>query len=290
MEAVSFVQSQSIRKKLFKARLSSSPAKIWKSKISWRIALAVFMTILLVQTCILNFSTMENFENNNLRHLREVSTAAIVSLIDVEQIDMFSSPFDEEKIGQMLAQTKVTGLTVYGMALDNKSLALIKNYGENPVTTLYDINNTNRKYRSADGGRYEFVLRISNLNGSYFFVTRVDSAAVQRQLFEFVKETIIIMLLMSAFVTTVLMIALGHWLLEPILFLRSNLQEAVKNPENPEVVESPFDPHDEIGGAIETAYVLIHQNADNLKRIKSAAEDKIHRLAYYDTLTGLPNR
>ncbi|MDE1152835.1 MAG: GGDEF domain-containing protein, partial [Micavibrio sp.] len=34
---------------------------------------------------------------------------------------------------------------------------------------------------------------------------------------------------------------------------------------------------------------LIRQNASNLKRLRSQAEDKIHKLAYYDALTGLPN-
>jgi diguanylate cyclase (GGDEF)-like protein len=35
---------------------------------------------------------------------------------------------------------------------------------------------------------------------------------------------------------------------------------------------------------------LIQQNATNIRQIKSAAQDQIHKLAYYDNLTGLPNR
>ena len=98
------------------------------------------------------------------------------------------------------------------------------------------------------------------------------------------------MMLMSGFVTAVLMIALGRWLLEPILFMRDNLLEASKNPENPDIKNSPFSTSDEIGSAIEIAQNLIRQNAQNMQQIKSAAETKIHKLAYYDTLTGLPNR
>jgi diguanylate cyclase (GGDEF)-like protein len=105
-----------------------------------------------------------------------------------------------------------------------------------------------------------------------------------------VEQNILIMMLMSAFVTSVLMLALGHWLLEPILFMRSNLISASEDPENPNISDSPYDVSDEIGGAIAIAQRLIRQNADNIRRIKSAAEDQIHKLAYYDTLTGLPNR
>ena len=35
---------------------------------------------------------------------------------------------------------------------------------------------------------------------------------------------------------------------------------------------------------------LIRKNSENMQQIRSAAEDKIHKLAYYDQLTGLPNR
>ncbi|MEM7679813.1 MAG: bifunctional diguanylate cyclase/phosphodiesterase, partial [Pseudomonadota bacterium] len=38
------------------------------------------------------------------------------------------------------------------------------------------------------------------------------------------------------------------------------------------------------------AQKLIWENANNLKQIKSKAEDKIHKLAYFDKLTNLPNR
>lgn len=71
--------------------------------------------------------------------------------------------------------------------------------------------------------------------------------------------------------------------------MRDNLVSASENPENPDVRKSPFDVQDEIGGVIAMAQLLIQQNADNIKQIKSAAEDKIHKLAL-DQLTGLPNR
>ena len=98
------------------------------------------------------------------------------------------------------------------------------------------------------------------------------------------------MLLMSAFVTVVLMISLSRWLLEPMLFMRDNLVSASENPENPSIKENPFDSQDEIGGTITLAQTLIKQNADNISRIKNAAEDKIYKAAFFDQLTGLPNR
>lgn len=94
----------------------------------------------------------------------------------------------------------------------------------------------------------------------------------------------------SLLITTILMVSLGRWLLEPIAMLQSNLVSAVKNPEKPDLRVPVKQTDDEIGIALRSAVDLIRQNATNLKRLRAQAEDKIHKLAYYDTLTGLPNR
>jgi diguanylate cyclase (GGDEF)-like protein len=271
-------------KQSLKSLLISSPSQIWKSRISWRIALAVFLTILAVQAAILNF-TLREFEKERLTHLREIGRAAIAPIIDISVVDNLASPFSDSDINRLLSTTIVRGLTVYSNQLD-----LIRSYGEQMAISMLTQDNLSRTYRSADGASYEIILRSNELGRPYIVAVRLNSANVQGEVFRYVQQTIMIMLLMSALVTTVLMIALGRWLLEPILFMRSNLLAASKDPEDPKIMPSPFDPNDEIGGAIEIAQRLISQNAENIRRIKGAAEDKIHKLAYYDTLTGLPNR
>ena len=104
------------------------------------------------------------------------------------------------------------------------------------------------------------------------------------------NQTIVVMLLLSGFITTLLMIALGHWALEPIMFMRNNLLAAQENPENPKITEFPYRSDDEIGEAVLISQELIKKNAENMQQIRSAAEDKIHKLAYFDQLTSLPNR
>ncbi len=263
---------------------SGSPARIWKSRISWRITLVVFLTILTVQAAILNI-TAKDFEQSRLVDLRETGRSAIVPLINMSGIDFFASPFDNADMNRLLSTTRVNGLVVYA-----SDLSLIKAYGEPTALTVLDQNSLEREYYSPDGSAYETIFRSNDLSRPYIILARFDAGHIKKEVESFVRQTIIIMLLMSAFVTAVLMIALGHWLLEPILFMRNNLIAASKNPEDPEIENSPFDGGDEIGEAIEIAQKLIYQNADNMHRMKSAAEDKIHKLAYYDTLTGLPNR
>jgi diguanylate cyclase (GGDEF)-like protein len=99
-----------------------------------------------------------------------------------------------------------------------------------------------------------------------------------------------VILALSGLMTALVTLALDRWVLEPLYFLRDELLRTVHDPEDPRVRAYPYSPHDEVGQAIAVAHKLIAQNARNVREIKNAAEGQIHRLAYYDTLTGLPNR
>lgn len=261
----------------------SSPTQIWKSRLSWRIALSVFLTILTVQAAILAI-TVKDVENRALQKLSDSMGEAIAPALEDKMTNLLDSPLKADMADRLLKKTKIVGMAVYSLDYN-----LITTYGE-PVVTLLNQNRRSADYLSADGNFYEVAFRPNILGRPFIIVARMDSSGIGTQVYDYVEQTILIMLLMSAFVTTVLMIALGHWLLEPILFMRDNLIRAANSPEDPKLVDSPFDPSDEIGGAIDMAQKLIRQNADNIRQIKSKAEDQIHKLAYYDTLTGLPNR
>ncbi|NQZ13465.1 MAG: EAL domain-containing protein [Alphaproteobacteria bacterium] len=265
------------------SKSSKSAAKIWRSRISWRITSAVFLTIMTVQAAILTL-TLEQKEQQILNEIQEVGRSSIAPTLD-QTTKFLDSPLTQEKANRLISSTIVNGLVIY-----TTDLLPLGNYGEPAAMVMLDQDSLSKTYRSTDGSSYEVVYRPNDLARPYIIVARLNSDGVSKQLFQYVQQTILIMLLMSAFVTTVLMIALGYWLLEPILFMRDNLITASRSPENPKIPESPFSPTDEIGGTIILAQKLIHQNAENMMQVRSAAEDKIHKLAYFDTLTGLPNR
>ncbi len=264
--------------------LTSPPAQIWRSRISWRIALTVFLTILTVQIAILTL-TVKQEEMILLNDIRESGRIAIAPLIESNVQNPLGNPVTMDEAERLLTSTLVEGVAVY-----TSNLELLSVFGD-PVglfpKSYEDLFQTNR---TMDGNAYEVIYRRSDLDQPYVVAARLNAASVSESIISYVRETIVIVLLMSLFVTSVLMISLGRWLLEPILFLRQNLLNAAESPEDPQIEDSPFDEKDEIGGAIALAQVLINQNADNIKHVKSAAEDKIHKLAFYDSLTGLPNR
>lgn len=282
--------------------VSKSSSQIWKSRISWRITASVFLTILIVQVAILTL-TIQQKEIQFLNEIKEIGRSSIAPIIQESARSMntpfsiekareelarkTSSPITQQQANRLISSTIVNGLTIYNA----QDFLLLGSYGEPISMIMIDRESLSRTSRSSDGGSYEVVYRANDLrNSDFVIVARLNSEVISQKIFEYVKQNIMIMFLLSLLVTTVLMIALGYWLLEPILFMRDNLISASKSPENPKIPDSPFDANDEIGGTILLAQKLIKQNAENMLQVRSAAEDKIHKLAYFDSLTGLPNR
>ncbi len=262
---------------------TASSAQIWKSKLSWKIAFVVFLTIMIVQLSVL-FLTMKQERYTLLEDIREIGRSTLAANLD-SGTGMLESPLQKDKANLLLSSTLIEGVSIY-----SADLLFLGSYGTPVSLPVTGSNNFHKTYLALDGNSYEVIFSPSDLYKPYVAVVRMNSENVAVSIKQYVQQSLIIMLLLSALVTTVLMIALGRWLLEPILFMRKNLLAAQRNPDNPVIFESPYNDNDEIGEAIMISQGLIRKNAENMQQIRSAAEDKIHKLAYYDQLTGLPNR
>ncbi len=263
----------------------STSTSMWRSRLSWKIVMAVFLTIMTVQATLMAL-TLKSYQQEQLMDLKEEARRTLVTVANDKMTDRLLPPYTETQINRLVSFTSVSGLAVY-----NIDYQLLGIGGENVITTLYSESDLPKTYLSADRKNYEVVLRPKDLDGlPYFIVARLDASKAAANVAFYVRQNILIMFLMSALVTTVLMIALGKWLLEPILFMRDNVLMAISNPESPNIERSPYDEKDEVGGTIAAAQELIKQNAKNIRQVKSAAQSQIHKLAFYDTLTGLPNR
>lgn len=281
------------KKSLFgvKALTTDGSNRIWNSRLSWKIMASVFMTILAIHVTILAL-TIQKEQNANLDQLAETARQVVAPMLSGTPGDYLSPPLTQDQAGRLINTSLVDGLVIYA-----RDFQVISTFGLPVTLKVNGYEDSFQSYYSADGSFYETVLGPGILNAKntgeyqpYYIAVRLDSRAASQSVKDYVYQSVTVMFLLSAFVTTVLMVALSRWLLEPILFMRSNLSEAAKNPEQPSLPPSPFSEKDEIGGAILMAQGLIQQNATNIRQIKSAAQDQIHKLAYYDNLTGLPNR
>jgi len=261
-----------------------SPKQIWRSRISWRITITVFLTLVTMWAIVLMVN-VEDFKQQKLLELRNNTRVFLISSMDNTR-DQLASPVKPEAADKLFAETDITGLAIYG--LDHN---LIQIYGQQ--TVLQPSHNplgAKKSYLTADEAQYEVLFSPKEIGRPYYISVKIHTYSIYPVLNQYIHQSIIILFMVSGLVTSVLMLALGHWLLEPIMVLRNNLLNAAKNPEKPDTQRPRHETRDEIGIALRIANDLIRQNAHNLRKLRSQAEDKIHKLAYYDNLTGLPNR
>ncbi|MBU6475235.1 MAG: EAL domain-containing protein [Alphaproteobacteria bacterium] len=256
---------------------------IWRSRISWRITLTVFAVILLVQGAALYYSK-QNFEMTQLAQLRAVARTAIIqhlAKITPAKLQKDDTPLSLADANRIMSTSPVRGLAIYGLD-DNQIIS----FGEETTLPPQGL----ATYWTSDKDRYEVVYTPSDLDSPFNVVAAIDSSGIPQAVTQYVEKCILVFFLMAGLVTSILMLALGQWLLEPVLTLRKNLLNAAENPKEPEILGAGKEGRDEVGVTLRIANSLIRKNAWNIKQMERQTEERIHRLAYFDTLTGLPNR
>lgn len=261
---------------------SALPTRVWRSRLSWKIATAVFTTILIVQGAILTISVPQ-IEQRNLDELARAARYAVMPLIR-ETAGQMEMPIVPSDAARLLSASHVRGLAVYGL-----DLSLLGAYGETTIIDLRDATHE-KSYRSVNGASYEIAMTPAEIGRPYQMVLKIDSRMVRGAVIEHLKQSMIIMSLLSGFVTVVLMLALSQWLLEPIFVLRRNLVSAMNNPKEPELIPAPRDNRDELGMVMRITNDLIRMNAQNIHGMEKQAERDKRKLSHFDALTELANR
>ena len=262
----------------------SSLNTIWGSRLVIRIAAALFFVILAVNS-LFSAMSLSQYQKDRLYDIEELGLYSLIPALQDVTFDQASSPISDRKALGLIRNTPIMGLSYYNLNYNN-----VGNEGE-PITIKLTSNGLNtQKYFEESKGAYEVVYSPEKLGISHYVVARLDASRISIEMDRQIKLEIIIVLLLSLFVTLVLIIALSRWFLDPIIYLYNRLSAATRNPENPPKADKDFHDKTEIGRAIEAADILMSNNAESIRRIKAMAESEVNRLAYYDTLTGLPNR
>ncbi len=258
----------------------------FRGRASLRMAGLVFVSLLLAQMVMIALAAYLNMQSQRaqLANALQADVTALANVVMAQATpDM---PVNAAMRSVLLSSTKVAGVVIY-----NATLQPVQRLGEPVITTITSPSNVGTVYKSPSQQHFEFTLRVNTAdNVPYYMVVRVLSDRVPVLDMAFVTAAGFLALAFAVFVTIVVVIVQHNWYIAPYLFLRRNLIRAAKNPERAVLEKSPYPTGDEIGQTIMLVQDLIKTNTKNLSQIKNAAQTQIHKLAYFDAMTGLPNR
>ncbi|MBK4729861.1 HAMP domain-containing protein [Oxynema sp. CENA135] len=240
-------------------------ATLLKARLSRRIALWVFISIVIVEAIILLPSAYRR-QQEILDRLEDVGLTTIAPLlrlcgetITAEKIDRVAK--------QLMPDSRLKGVAVYR---DNGERITI--FDEAPALTFEDFKNGTIARRSPDGDRYDVMKTVLQNNREYLIVARLDASHVRWEVKAFIGRIVLLVIFICIFVTLATMLALGKTVILPILKLhRSLLAVANTQVEN----EKDLDRHlieiarrDELGEAMEAFNCMTRQIAENVAELK----------------------
>ena len=215
-------------------KLRPRPLSFLRSRLSQRIVLSVFSSIVAIEALILVPSVYRR-EREFLRQLAEQSAVGLQVLAD--DVDASSSGATTEQLMVRLRQLQVVPMVVGG-ALYDPAGQRIDGFGELPELTPPAPTSLSESQTQVEGeglpepnlnrstGRYETAQPLLAGDSVYWVVVRHDTASVRREVRAFIWRIFGLVVLISAVVTLTTMIVLRSVLIVPILALCDDLLQA----------------------------------------------------------------
>ncbi|MEL6603999.1 MAG: ATP-binding protein [Cyanobacteria bacterium J06614_10] len=203
-------------------KLRPRPLSFLRSRLSQRIVLSVFSSIVAIEALILVPSVYRR-EREFLRQLAERSAVGLQVLAN----DVNASPngATTEQLMAKLRQLQVVPMVVGG-ALYDPAGQRIDSFGEVPELTPPAPTSLPEPNLDRSAGRYETAQRLGTGDSAYWAVIRHDTASVRREVRAFIWRIFGLVVLISAVVTLTTMIVLRSVLIVPILALCDDLLQA----------------------------------------------------------------
>ncbi|WP_008311532.1 PAS domain S-box protein [Leptolyngbya sp. PCC 6406] len=201
---------------------------VWQARLSRRIALWVFLSIVAIEAIILVPSVLRR-ERELLGYLKALSAAQATGLL-VEVEPHTIPPEDLLRRMEIIQQDPVIlGGALYrltGSANGPSGAELVGTFGEPPELMTPDIatGRSDRYHRRTQ--RYDALWEMSPLEGAYQVVIRHDATWVGREFYAFIGRIAGLVVIISLFVTGATLVVLEPMVIAPVLALRRDLMLA----------------------------------------------------------------
>ena len=191
-----------------------------RSRIVWEVVGAVFLGILAVEIAF-TIPSYRYRESRQLALLEREAKTIVDTLGKLAPAD--TSPHEFSALGRQLT----VGSRLKGMAIYHRGGRLVMSIGERPVlkpnlSPGARTSPVNARRRTAE--RFEIAFRRSNRGSAYFIVARMDSAALNHELWVFLLWRILATAAIAVTVTLVAMAMFGRLVLQPLLRLHGSIE------------------------------------------------------------------
>ena len=193
---------------------------LFKPRLSRRIELWVFLSILVIEAILLVPSVYRR-ERELLDHLQALSSARASGILAKDQVRPGTVLLDQLK-------TLLLDPNVLGGALYKRDGTQVGQFGEPPALSFEQVNrNPMADYLNRGVQRYDAPWSMAMLEANqYVLIIRHDASSVQTELLNFIGRIALLVLIITAFVTLATLIVLQSLVIKPILRLRNDLLQA----------------------------------------------------------------
>lgn len=193
---------------------------VWKARLSKRIALWVFLSIVVIEAIILVPSVLRR-ERELLSYLQSLSSARAEGVLSTtESSQLLSAEALLDRL-EAVQQDEV----VLGGALYTAEGELVGTFGDAPSLEPEELLTGWRDRYNRQTHHYDALWAMSPLEG-YQLVIRHDAAWVGREFYAFIGRIAGLVVIISVFVTGATMVVLEPLVIAPVLALRRDLMRA----------------------------------------------------------------
>jgi hypothetical protein len=232
---------------------------LFKSRLSWRIGFWIFLSIAAIGT-VLVIPSVEDRRQELLDQVEEVSDGKISWILetypDATGAELFQHV--QQLYGSPMLEVIIGG-AVYGPRGE-----AVGTFGEPPELPMAEAQQGKVNYQpEAEAARYDVAWEAVLPGGEHTIVIRHNADGVRSDLYAFIVRQGALMLMISAFVTLVMMVVLWPNLIDPILTLQRDLAKAgesvCQDNFEAEFASLRFRRKDELGEVIATFRIMYDQ-------------------------------
>lgn len=250
-----------------KHRLSSAitrkvteTGRLFRSPLSLRIVSGIFVSLVIIEGIVL-IPSLERRRQEILDQIEEVSEGKVDWILMT-----YPGASGQELLGHLNELRADPMLQIIqGGAVYRPDGSLEGSFGETPALSVTAARQQGQLYQTtSQGSRYDVAWTALQADGNeYVIVLRHDAAGTRAALNGYILRFIGIVLLISAFITLVMMVLLSRQLITPVLTLRRDLAKAgyaiATDQPAPQFDSCQFYRQDELGEMIATFRQMYEQ-------------------------------